>query len=74
MKILSHFFSGISKFQGLLDSLKNTPLELTEIEKGNTLLAGLDTVRYQVAIFNFDLQPHLQGREDTTHVSRSTQP
>ena len=47
---------GISKFQGYLDSLTNTPLETTELEKANTLLAGVDSVRYQVAIFNFGLQ------------------
>ena len=40
-----------------MDSLNNTPLEPTEIEKANTLLAGVDSVRYQVAIFNFGLQP-----------------
>ena len=38
------------KFQGSLDSLKNTPLEPTEIEKANTILAGVDSVQYHVAI------------------------
>ena len=33
-------------------------MEPTEIEKANTLLAGVDSVRYQVAIFNFGLQPN----------------
>ena len=46
----------LNKFQGFLDSLKNTPLETNEIEKANTLLAGVDSVRYQVAMFNFGLQ------------------
>jgi hypothetical protein len=46
----------LNKFQGYLDSLNNTPLEPTEIEKANTLFAGIDSVRYQVAIFNFGLQ------------------
>ena len=32
-------------------------MEPTEIEKANTLLAGVDSVRYQVVIFNFGLQP-----------------
>ena len=42
-----------------IDSLlNNTPLEPTEIEKANTLLAGADSMRYQVPIFNFGLQPN----------------
>ena len=45
----------LNKFQGYLDSLTKTPLEPTEIEKANTLLFGVDSVRYQVAIFNFGL-------------------
>jgi len=47
----------LNSFQGYLDSLSNTPLEPTELEKANTLLAGVDSVRYQVAIFNFGLLP-----------------
>ena len=47
----------LTKFQVYLDSLNNTPFEPIEIEKTNTLLAGVDSVRYQVAIFNFGLQP-----------------
>ena len=43
----------LNKVQGFLDSLKDTPLEPTEIEKANTLLARVDSVRYLVAIFNF---------------------
>ena len=46
----------LNKFQGFLDSLKNTPLEPTKIEKANTLLTGVDSVRHQVAVFNFGLQ------------------
>ena len=38
----------LNKFQGYLDSLNNTPLEPTGIEKANTLLAGVDSVRYHV--------------------------
>ena len=34
----------LNKFQGYLDSLNNTPLEPTEVEKANTLLAGVDSV------------------------------
>ena len=44
-------------FQGYLDSLSNTPLEPTELRKASNLLAGVDSVRYQVAIFNFGLLP-----------------
>ena len=47
----------LNTFQGYLDSLSNTPLEPTELEKANTLLAGVDSVLYQVAIFNFGLLP-----------------
>ena len=40
-----------------LDSLSNTPLEPTEIEKANTVLACIDSLRaLQVAIFDFGLQ------------------
>ena len=41
-------------FQGV--SLSNTLLDPTEFVKANTL-AGVDSVRYQVAIFNFGLLP-----------------
>ena len=40
---------------GFLDSLQNIPLEPREIENANTLLARVDSVRYQVATFNFGL-------------------
>ena len=50
-------YLNLSSFQGYLDSLSYTPLEPTELEKANTLLAGIDSVRYQVAIFNFGLLP-----------------
>ena len=59
----SHVFSLIplreylNKFQGYLDSLNNTPLESTELEKANILLAGVDSARYQVVVLNFGLQP-----------------
>ena len=46
-----------NNYQGYSDCLNNTAFEPTEIEKNNTLLAGVDSVRYQVAIFNFGLQP-----------------
>jgi hypothetical protein len=52
----------LNTFQGYLDSLSNTPLEPTELEKANNLLAGVDFVRYQVAIFNLvplTVPPHL---------------
>ena len=47
----------LNTFQDHLNSLSNTPLEPTELEKANTLLSGVDSVRYQVAIFNFGLLP-----------------
>ena len=48
----------LNNFQGYLDSLNDTPLEPKEIEKANTILAGVDSVQYQVSIFNFGLQPN----------------
>ena len=36
----------LNKFQGYLDFLTNTPLEPTEIEKANTLLAGAISSRH----------------------------
>ena len=47
----------LNTFQGYLDSLSYTPLEPIELEMANTLLAGVDSVRYQEAIVNFTLLP-----------------
>ena len=54
----------LNTFQGNLDSLSNTPLEPTELEKADTLLARVDSVRYQVAIstlvyYHLIVLPHL---------------
>ena len=72
--------------QGYLDSLSNNSFEPTELEKTNTLLAGLDSVRYQVAIFNFGLLPpddppsfkdvknHLMYLDQLNHSSSTSHP
>ena len=62
----------LNKFQGYLDSLNNTPLEPTELEKANTLLAGVESVRYQVSIFNLVL--NLQRSQDIIALSGSIKP
>jgi len=61
----------LNTFQGFPDAVTYTPLEPTDIEKANTLLAGVESVRYQVANVKFwsrTCQPHLQRCQDTTHV------
>ena len=45
----------LNTFHGYLDSLRNNPLEPTELEIANIPLTGVDSIRYQVGIFNFDL-------------------
>ena len=50
----------LNTFQGYLDSLSNTPLKPTELEKANTLLAGVDSVRFSTLVYcHLIVLPHL---------------